>query len=86
MDFLKDIAVLAGLPVGEALGGYRVTLLSDGACYVAGHKGVATFEGSSILFKLSGRLLALEGAGLTLHMLSGEDAVVKGDIRAVRLT
>jgi sporulation protein YqfC len=84
MDFFAEITRLTGLPVEEALQGFRVTLVSGRACYIMRHTGIVEFSSECVIFKAGKRRLVVRGEGLTIKNLTHDDAVVIGEIAEVK--
>ena len=82
--FIKEIAILTGLPMDTVFASYRYVNLSGRAVYIQGHKGFTVISEEAMALKVPGRKkLTVTGKGMCVQYLSGDDAVIAGEIGSV---
>ena len=78
-----DLAERLEIP-GEALPGTgRLTISGGRQAVVEGHRGVLDFTENRLVLRLGREKLILEGTGLRLRALNGDELLVAGRIRSV---
>lgn len=68
--------------------GREASVAMDGAgrrLSVRGHRGIMEYGGNVLRLRLGNGALLIEGVGLTLEHMDGEDIAVEGRIDGVRL-
>ena len=75
---------MTGLPMDTVFVSYRYVNLSGKAVYIQGHKGFTVISEDAMTLKVQGKKkLSVTGKGMRVQYLSGDDAVIVGEIGAV---
>lgn len=76
----RRTGLLGELPEAALFSGARVTLMGRTAVLVEGQKGVVELGNTCIRLRMAGGTLAICGAALRLEELSGDAAMIRGEV------
>ena len=83
MSFLNLMSRLSEMEVGSIVSDYTLAVVS-GVLHIEGNFSVVVFNQQSVLIKVKGGFINIEGESLVIKQMSGGEVVVSGKISAVK--
>ncbi len=83
INFLKEIADVANLPLEEANRVVAVTMLSNRAVMINNYKKILTYNDSHVVLKVVDDELVVDGKDIAIKQLTKQDIYLVGDIARV---
>ncbi len=85
MAFIDELADKLGLRLGESVSGCKVTIYGRIGVIAEGHRGVYYYDESVVKVRIKDGMLVIEGEGLTISSVSGQEIAVIGRIVGVKM-
>ncbi|MFI3228913.1 MAG: YabP/YqfC family sporulation protein [Bacillota bacterium] len=86
MSFFNETLLKLGCSAEDSIGGDKVTLIGGEGCQIEGQKGVAHISLEKIAIKTSKHIICIEGEGLQIVSINGDEALIVGKIASITRT
>lgn len=83
MSIYNKIVLQSNMPVHDAIGGAKLTIVDFSAILIEGHKGVFHYGTEEIIIQLPKGRLVLQGEKLEIEEINREEIVIKGKISQI---
>lgn len=80
MSIYNNIILKAGMPIHDAIGGSKLTIVDFSTILIEGHRGIFRYTSQEIIIQLKKGRLILTGEKLTIEEINQEEILIKGDI------
>lgn len=84
MSFYNEMLMKLSMPVGDTVGGVKLTLVDFKGMLVEGHKGIFSYAVNEIVISLKKGRLSVCGNGLKIREINSDEVFICGEITGIQ--